>query len=232
MKHVFVSHSRRDREYLQFLSTAFAASGTEAKYEEYEALSSRVAGQYVANDIRSAEAVFVLLTENVERLQETRDWVAWECGVAHDKEVWVFEPAAEHSQCSVVIPRISHYVAFHPNDKWIRYVRDLLSSMSKRRAKALVTTAGGTAGAVAGLSLLGSLTGVAVLALPPVLPIIALGAVGVYLTNRAASPSAQHDSIRSKSFCCEGCGTEFTVHREGACKIRCPICNRRHELLS
>ena len=233
MKHIFVSHSRRDRNYLKFLSTAFATSGVAAKYEEYEDIVERGSiGRRVAEDIRSAEAIFVLLTGNVERLSVTRDWISWECGVGHDKEVWVFEPANGRANISVVIPRVDHYVAFDVNNNWVRYLAGLLSFMKKRKAKALAVSGGSAAGVVGGLGLLGSLAGISFLALPPVLPIIALWAAGMYLMKRDEGPANDRPLIKSQGFECDGCGTRYTLHREDKSKIRCPICNMRHVFMS
>ena len=93
---IFVSHSQDDENLKGYFNKIFASSPVKAVYEEYEQLiSGDVTVEKIKQDIDTSNAVFVLLSENVERKPHTRDWIAFEAGYASGKrkEVWVFEPA-------------------------------------------------------------------------------------------------------------------------------------------
>jgi hypothetical protein len=233
MTSVFVSHSQYDTPYLDFLNRAFATTNIVAKYEEIEAIESQRTGAGTKSDIENARAIFVLLTENVENMRHTRDWIAWECGVGSGKQVWVFEPPEASSVVSVVIPRIDHYVAFQQTDAWLAYLRGLLKEMKASGFRDASTAIGA-----------GSLAGAGYVALPilaPVLvPLAAAAAVigwkkremlGNMIKARMErmAETERARSIRSYFFICGKCRTSYNVHREAACTIRCPICNERHQ---
>jgi hypothetical protein len=129
MAQIFVSHSAKDVALKNFINQAFATTKVEAKYEEIEAIleGSRTAAQ-IAADIGRSNAVFVLLSENVERLKHTQNWVTWESGVAAaaNKEIWVFEAFEDRAKLSVVIPHLHHHVSFQCSDPWLVYMRAIV----------------------------------------------------------------------------------------------------------
>src|SRR5688500_11929605 len=111
MAQIFVSHSQRDKESIHFLLEAFAGTKVKPQLEEFEKTPpSGVTAHKITQDIQVSNAVFVLLSERVETLPHTRDWVAWECGTAMNKEIWVFEPFEALGKIRIVIPRFDHYV--------------------------------------------------------------------------------------------------------------------------
>src|SRR5713226_7371025 len=110
MAQVFVSHSRRDTEIIHFFLEAFAGTKVKPHLEELEKeIPSGLTAQKIERDIQSTNAVFVLLSENVEKISHTRDWMNWECGIARNKELWVFEPFESLGKISVVVPHFNHY---------------------------------------------------------------------------------------------------------------------------
>jgi monoamine oxidase len=88
MAHIFASHSQRDKSIIHFFLEAFAGTNVKPHFEELEAAPPGGLGaQKITADIQSANAIFVLLSENVAQLNHTRDWVNWECGTALNKEI-------------------------------------------------------------------------------------------------------------------------------------------------
>ena len=83
MAQIFVSHSAKDKELVAFVSQAFASIQVRAVFEEFEAILKGAANAgRIASDIRQSNGVFVLLGKHAEELRHSRDWVAWESGVA------------------------------------------------------------------------------------------------------------------------------------------------------
>lgn len=159
----------------------------------------------IQQDIQTSNAVFVLLSETVENLKHTRDWVTWECGTAKNKDIWVFEPFESLHKIGVVVPRFNHYVLFEKSDEWRNYLRSIIASYDDSHV--LPTLAGSS---VAGGLLVendraaGAAAGFAV------------GLGGLLLYNMS-KPSFGID-VR-----CWNCSSNYRVHRYG--NFRCAVCN-------
>ena len=128
---IFVSHSQDDENLKGYFNKIFASSPVKAVYEEYEQLiSGDVTVEKIKQDIDTSNAVFVLLSENVERKPHTRDWIAFEAGYAcaKRKEVWVFEPADEFGKLSFITPGLSHYIPIYLDDNYFPYLRRIIDS--------------------------------------------------------------------------------------------------------
>jgi hypothetical protein len=100
---------------------AFRGSGVNNVYREYEnAPPTGVTAELIQQDIELSSAVFVLLSETVESLPFTRDWIlvlVWS-GSRKAKPVWVFEPHSSFGRITITIPCFDHYVGFNDNDAW------------------------------------------------------------------------------------------------------------------
>lgn len=113
MAQIFISHSSKAKNLVSFLSDAFSGTKVKAVYEEFEKImSGDISEEKIRNDIKESNAVFVLLSEEVEKLKHTRDWVVWEAGIAkeNNRDIWVFEPVVNKkgkpSELSIVIPSL------------------------------------------------------------------------------------------------------------------------------
>jgi len=151
---IFVSHSNKDRELVDVFARAFASTKVRAVYEEFESiLHGPATAQRITGHIAQANAVFIVLGRNVEQLKHTRDWVAFESGVAagsalqSNKDVWVFEAIADTDSLSVVIPRLRHYVCFdHKDERSQAYLTQIINSYDDSHVLTAMA-AGGLAGA-------------------------------------------------------------------------------------
>ena len=86
MAQIFVSHSQRDEDLKNFFSNAFAPTNVRAIYEEFEKIiRGGVTSEQIARDIENSRAVFVILSQNVQNIPHTRDWVVWEAGVGKNR---------------------------------------------------------------------------------------------------------------------------------------------------
>jgi hypothetical protein len=68
------------------------------------------------------------LSEDVEVLRHTRDWINWECGTTKNKEIWIFEPLASLGKIRVLVPRYNHYALFERTDEWREYLRSVIET--------------------------------------------------------------------------------------------------------
>lgn len=215
MSQIFVSHSRADKDGIDFINRAFASTKVEAKYEEVEAiLHGRRSAAEISRDIVQSNALFVLLGKETEELRHTRDWVAWESGVATgaafqaNKDVWVFEPLDESAQLSVVIPHLRHHVCFEITDPWLAYIRSIVSSYDDSH---VLPAALAGAGIGAGL---GSAPGAVV--------------GGIAALILAANKQSRPIGLPVQ---CPKCHSNYNIHRDPARNImRCPVCNARLQI--
>lgn len=208
MAQIFISHSAKDRRFLEFINRAFAATKVEAKYEEIEAiLDGRRTAPQIAFDIGRSNAVFILLGENVERLRHTQHWVLWESGVAgaRNKEIWVFEPREDQAKVSVLIPHLHHHVCFEYSDPWLAYIRAIV--MSYDDSHVLPAISAGFATSIATEN--------------PAAGLVAGGIVALLLAGNKQGPPAGLMAIL-----CPNCKSVYRVHRDPVWNLmRCPVCN-------
>lgn len=206
MAQIFVSHSQRDKDIIHFFLEAFAGTKVKPHLEELEKKTpSGVTADKIARDIMASNAIFVLLSENVEHLKHTRDWINWECGTANNKNIWVFEPAEALGKVRVVVPRFNHYVLFQRTDEWREYLRAVIESYDDSHVIPVLSAsaAGGAAihkkdpgaGAMAGL---------------------VAGLAGLIVKD-LTKPSLGVD-VR-----CPRCSSNYKIHRYG--HFRCAACN-------
>lgn len=212
MAQIFISHSAKDARIVDFINRAFASTKVEGKYEEIEAiLKGRRTAEQISADIGRSNAVFVLLGENLEKLQHTQNWVLWEAGVANaaNKDIWVFEAAEEKVKFSVIIPRLRHHVCFEYSDPWLAYIRAIVSSYDDSHVLPAIS-----AGVATGLATDNPFVG-----------LVAGGAVGLLL---ASAKQGQPSGIMLR---CGICNSVYRIHRSTAWNLmRCPVCNTQLRL--
>jgi hypothetical protein len=206
MAQIFVSHSQKDKEIIHFFLEAFAGTRVKPHLEELEKpLPTGMTASKIAQDIQSSNAVFVVLSENVESLSHTRDWVAWECGSAGNKDIWVFEPLASLGRIRVVVPRFSHYALFEQTLEWRNYLRSIIDTYDDSHVIPILSATTG-AGAVLNEDDPGN------------------GAAGGFFLGLAGlllqSMSKPSFGISVK---CLKCFSNYRVHRYG--NFRCGVCN-------
>jgi len=129
MAEIFFSHSRRDKAIKEFFLTAFGQTKVSAILQEFESpLPKGPSAQEIQQNIQRSKALFVLLSENVEKLKHTRDWVNWECAVANNKEIWVFEPSESFGAITVVTPSATHYARYQRTDDWRAFIQSIVEN--------------------------------------------------------------------------------------------------------
>jgi len=210
MSQIFISHSANDRDWVNFLSNALATTKVKMVVEEFEKIAAQqVNAEQIKKNIIESNAVFVVLTENVNHLQHTRDWVVWESGVASSakKDVWIFEPLAQVGRVSVVVPHFTHYVLIEQTDSYLAYLRKIVESYDNSDAL-------GAAIAGAGLGAAGGLPGAA------------LGAIGGLILSDKSASRPQGVQIS-----CPKCVSTYRIHiPQGLKSFRCAVCNQNLQL--
>jgi len=212
MAHIFVSHSKKDLDLINFFAKAFAITNVKAIYEEIERRGTATQ-QQVSLDIDKSRAIFILLSENVQNIEHTRDWVLWETGVAKNKDVWVFEPYNQMGRIKVAIPKVNHYVIYHINDSWLNYIKNIIDSYDDSNVLSSSIIGAGL-GALVGSALLDNKEDGAI-----------LGGLGGAILGASAANKSKFCPIGNKIECIK-CHSVYSVHIPlGLNKIRCPVCN-------
>lgn len=223
MTQIFISHSKNDLDLRTFFANAFASTTVKAVFEEFEKiLCGEVTAAKINQDIENSNAVFAILSQNVQNIPHTRDWVVWESGVAKNKDIWIFEPYSQLGSISVIIPHLNHYVIFDNNDGWLGYVKKIIESYDNTFTLGKILLSGATgvgAGSVlaeedktAGV-IIGGIAGL-------------IGGVGI----AALTDKSNERPIGDKIMCAQ-CHSSFTIHiPSNSNTFRCPVCNTAWQL--
>src|SRR5207302_7862397 len=111
---------------------------------EFEKLLTRdVTAEQIARDIEQSNAVFVILSQHVNAIPFTRDWVVLENGIAKNKDIWVFEPCREFGTINVITPFVKHYVLFDTIDSHLAYLMQIVRSYDDSHMLPTVLAAAG-----------------------------------------------------------------------------------------
>lgn len=204
MSQIFMSHSGRDRGLIDPFKNIFSTSKVKGMFEEYESmLGKQVTSGKIRTDIFQSAAVFLLLTESVQNIPHTRDWVVWESGNARNKPLWLFEPVEQFGKNTVVIPHVTHHVIYGPGEGWFRYLKNIVESYDNSTALPSFVT---------GTIFLGALFN----------PLIGLvGGAGSLMVSCKSNLRPA-----GKLVCCGLCRSQYRLHYPvGMTSTRCPVCN-------
>ncbi|KKM20182.1 hypothetical protein LCGC14_1648040 [marine sediment metagenome] len=217
---IFISHSRKDKEIVNFFGTILGSTRVKGVFKEIEGFKSEEEFQEIQKDIQNSSAIFILLGENVQNLYHTRDWVVWESAIASTSgtEIWIFEPLELLGKINVIFPHLNHYLIYKFDQDYQKYIRDIIESYDD--ADVLPATVAG--------SILGGVGGTAIEALiskeaklSGIGTILGVGIVGVIASFMADPSRKRPTGILIK---CSECKNEYRIHMKIP-KIRCPICN-------
>lgn len=214
MAEIFVSHSGKDKDLRDFFSNAFAGTKVRAIFEEFDKINrGTVSTAQISRDIENSKAVFVILSQNVQGIPHTRDWVVWETGVAKNKDIWIFEPFSQFGLISVVTPLLRHYVIFDIVDSWLGYIRGIIESYDDSHVLPTLLLTGGLGALLvsehdkAGGAALGALA-------------------GLVLSDKSK------DRATGTGVTCYNCSSFYNIHIPlGTDKFRCPVCNSFLQLI-
>jgi len=162
----------------------------------------------------------VLLSQNVQSIPHTRDWVVWESGVAKsrdiNRDIWVFEPIAQQGTISVVIPFLRHYVLFATDEVWFKYIRAFIESYDDSHVLPTVAVSGmAGAGLGAIFSKKGEEIGGAI-----------LGGLAGVIGGAIASAFMAKSKPVWQTIICFNCQLSYNVYiPSNINSFRCPSCN-------
>ncbi|WP_158676841.1 hypothetical protein [Pukyongia salina] len=212
MSRIFISHSSRDTESIDFFNKIFSTLKVSAIYEEYDQQEGRhISNQKIKDDIESSCALFVLLDEQIEDLKHTRDWIAWETGVAKglNKKVFVFEKTKDTGKLGIVIPHLDHFIVYDPNNyNWRNYLKPIIQSFDNTSTVTTVALSSAAGAALAEDKWTGGLIG--------------LG-IGLFLAN------GNKDKTFGESVQCFKCRLTYFIHVSPGQLFRCPSCNQMYQ---
>lgn len=204
MAKMFVSHSRHDRDLVDYFARVAAGTQVQLIFEELEAMIAGPAdASRIQADIESSNAVFVLVTPQLAGIAHSRDWVAWETGVAARRDVWVLEERGDLGRVEIVTPALKHCVRFDPSDAWFAYFRSVVVPYDDSQVLPLVAAGSALGGALReGES----------------------AVVGAGLGLLVATLANQRPT--GVPIACGKCTARYSVHLPASePQFRCPVCN-------
>lgn len=213
---IFISHSQKDEEFKSFFLKAFGPTHVSSVFEEFEEIfKGKITRDDIERDIENSRAVFVILSQNVEKIPHTRDWVVCETGIAKNKDVWVFEPYSQYGKISVIVPTLRNYAVFGIHDAWLGYIRSIIESYDDSQTLPAALVTGG----------LGALVGSALSEEEDEGAGAVLGGIGGAILGAIMSDKSKLRPIGIRIEC-ESCNSIYNVHLpQGMNRIRCPVCN-------
>lgn len=207
MAQIFVSHSKKDGDLVSFFSKAFAPTKVKAVFEELEQITSGVrTPSKVLHDIENSNALFVILSHNVQKIPHTRDWVVWEAGVGKNRDIWVFEPYRDLGKIRVVVPYLRHYVLFGLNEYWLGYIRKIIESYDDSHVLPTIIAGAGIGMAVDKDKTEGAVWG---------------GVGGTIVASLLNNQRPKGIQLK-----CPKCYSTYNIHvPDNLYEFRCPVCN-------
>lgn len=205
MAEIFISHSQLDDDLKNFFAKVFSTTANvKAIWEEYEKIINLepITSEKIKEDIKRSNAVFIILSQNIENNQHTRGWINWESGVAsaYNRDIWVFEPFEQLGKNTTIVPHLSHYVLFEINDPWFSYINQIINSYNDLNVFTSMVTK------LTELTTLGGLAGATI----------------------ADKSNGRPTGIEIK---CNNCSSIYNIHfpilkEYSQFNFRCPICNK------
>ena len=225
MSQIFISHSQRDKTLVSLFSKVFGSTPVRHVCMELEKIiqGANVTPADVEKEIRNSAAMFILLSENVNNTPHTRDWIAWESGVAASsgKDIWVFEPTSDLGRINIVIPHFTHYIPIDTSlEQAYAYIHNIVKSYAD--SEVLPTAAAfGFLGAIGGT----------LLTPPEQRTDAALAGFLLGSFFGAAIQSGSDLRPMGTSIQCVHCNKPYYVHAPFEFTFRCPGCNTHLQLI-
>lgn len=209
MTSIFISHSQKDVEILNYFNNIFDGAPIKAILAEFERYE-RPPWTAIKNWVNESSAVFLLLGPNLRGSVFTSNWVSFEVGLACQarKPIWVFEHVKD--PVDFPVPYLTNYMLYDPaNRVSFEQIQEIVRSYAPTPQ---------LAGAVLG-ALLGAAFGAAVAGKKGTIPGAFFGGViGGALTRK--TPYGIHITCQH-----EDCGISFMLHSK-VDNFLCPTCRR------
>ncbi len=129
MDTVFVAHSKHDTPILSHMQQLIREAGINPIFYQYDINNvNETAWEQILSAIRQSQALFVILSDNLQSSPHTQNWVGMEVGIAcaQKKPVYVFENIRQ--PVLFPIPYLTDYVLYDLNNPQLRI---LISSVAQ-----------------------------------------------------------------------------------------------------
>lgn len=109
---IFISHSKKDTNIRNSFETIFKQTEVKAIFWEHEP-KFKPDYRAIKDEILDSKAVFLLLGSNINGTNYTKNWIAFEVGVACalKKKVWVFEQIG--TKIEFPLPYLTDYMMYN-----------------------------------------------------------------------------------------------------------------------
>jgi hypothetical protein len=124
---VFISHSKDDHDGKRFIGLVCSNAGMKTEMVEYSQ-TSIVDADLVRKAIDGCQALFVMMSKHMVDQGHTRNWIAFEMGIAYsmNKPIFVLENSADHVAFGV--PRVDYYILYSDTESAVKALTMIFSS--------------------------------------------------------------------------------------------------------
>jgi hypothetical protein len=131
--YVFISHSSRDTDIMSAVKQAFVDLPVKPYFVE-EKPAGAPPTKEIADQVKNASAIFIFFTSN-SVYGETRDWIAFEIGIAMAHRIPIFAWKQRHVQ-TMYLPRLLEQVSTHRDFEMfgegiISFVKDVRNAVKR-----------------------------------------------------------------------------------------------------
>ncbi len=131
MRQILIVGSQADRRFKPFFEKVFPTVGVATLWETYERITSGPKGlETFQEQVRTSDAIFLVLDENMQALCNARAWSFGKPGFTGNKDLWVFEHCEDMKRISLRVPDLKHHVAFYITNAWNDYVQRIAETVA------------------------------------------------------------------------------------------------------
>jgi len=138
LNQAFISHSQKDYSGKKYISLLCSVIGLTPKMVEYEEMSEEEAND-IKKWISKSKYIFVLLSDHVLDSYFTQNWIAFEMGVAFDKNIPIFLFENLNKPVDFPVPYLDFHIHYLDRSNDIEYVKGCFDNIEDVNGDYLTT---------------------------------------------------------------------------------------------
>ncbi len=204
MRQVLIVDSLADQRFRPLFEKVFFTVGVGTVWNDYETIGSgNPAAEKFKKEVRASDALFLILSQEVQSLSKARNWIFGDPAFAGGGDVWVFEHCEDLKRITVSIPALRNFASFYITNAWTDYFVKIAGTFEASKAPPA------------------SLPQAQLETLTP-------AATRVFFNDSTGMALFDHSTSRPMGVrtACPHCEAAYMVHMPSDMKVfRCPVCH-------